>query len=76
MISRVKWDVEACKDATPQQKLRAEYIESIMDDMDGSWFQFIKEVVSYLTSGFAVIEKFRVDADMLTVANTTMDLLA
>jgi hypothetical protein len=57
MISRVKWDVEACEDATPQQKLRAEFIESVMHDMDGSWFQFIKEVVSYLTFGFAVIEK-------------------
>lgn len=57
MISRVKWDVESCKDATPQQKLRAEFIESVMHDMDGSWFQFIKEVVSYLTFGFAVIEK-------------------
>lgn len=57
MISRVKWDVEACEDATDQQKLRAEFIESIMDDMDGSWFQFIKEVVSYITFGHSVIEK-------------------
>jgi len=57
MISRVKWDVEACEDATDQQKLRAEYIESVMHDMEGSWFQFIKEVVSYLTFGYAVIEK-------------------
>lgn len=57
MISRVKWDVEACDDATDQQKLRAEYIESVMHDMEGSWFQFIKEVVSYLTFGYAVIEK-------------------
>ena len=28
-----------------------------MDDMDGSWFQFIKEVVSYITFGHSVIEK-------------------
>ena len=57
MISRVKWSVKPCKDATPQQKLRAEFIESVMCDMEGSWFEFIKEVVSYLTFGYAVIEK-------------------
>jgi len=57
MISRVEWDVEACEDATDQQKLRAEYIESVMHDMEGSWFQFIKEVVSYITFGHSVIEK-------------------
>lgn len=57
MISRVEWDVEACEDATDQQKLRAEYIESVMHDMEGSWFQFIKECLTYLTFGHSVIEK-------------------
>lgn len=57
MISRVKWDVEACEDATDQQKLRAEFIESVMNDMDGSWFQFIKEVTSCFTYGYSIIEK-------------------
>jgi hypothetical protein len=57
MISRVKWDVEACKDATDQQKLRAEFIESVMHDMEGSWFQFIKEVTTCFTYGHSIIEK-------------------
>ena len=57
MISRVKWDVEACEDATDQQKLRAEFIESCMEDMQGSWLQFIKEVTTCFTYGHAVIEK-------------------
>lgn len=57
MISRVKWDVEECDNATDQQKLRAEFIESCMHDMQGSWLEFIKEVTTVFTYGHAVIEK-------------------
>lgn len=57
MISRVKWDVEPPEDATPQEKARAEYVESLMDDMEHSWWSFIREVTSMYTYGFCVNEK-------------------
>lgn len=56
MISRVSWDVEPCDEADPMQEAKAEFIEQCMHDMTHSWSQFIKEVVSMFTYGFAVQE--------------------
>lgn len=57
MIARVPWDVECDDEASELTKQRAEFIESCMQDMDHSWFQFIKEVSSMYTYGFSVHEK-------------------
>lgn len=57
MISRVKWSVEVPKDASEDLKKKAKFVEQCMDDMEHSWFQFIKEVTSCFTFGFAVCEK-------------------
>ena len=57
MISRVQWTVSVPKDASDDLKKKAKFVEQCMDDMEHSWFQFIKEVTSCFTYGFAVCEK-------------------
>lgn len=55
-MSRIEWDVEAPVDGTEIDKQRAEIIESMMDDMDHSWSDFIKSVIPVLEYGFAINE--------------------
>ncbi len=58
MISRVSWDVEPPEGNTdPMMEAKAEFVEQCMHDMTHSWSEFIKEVVSMFTYGFAVQEK-------------------
>lgn len=57
MISRVGWKVAAPKDATEEELKQAKYLEQCMDDMEHSWFSFIKEVSSMFTYGYCVNEK-------------------
>lgn len=56
MISRVEWDVESANDKDPIANAKAEFIEQCMDDMEHSWFSFIKEVTSVYTYGFSIHE--------------------
>lgn len=57
MITRVKWSVQPPPNATETDKQRAMFVESCMADMEGTWAQFIAEVVTYLEYGFSVQEK-------------------
>lgn len=57
MITRVNWTIRAPHDATDTDKARAEFVQSCMDDMEGTWAQFMSEVVTYLEYGFSVQEK-------------------
>lgn len=57
LLSRVKWSVEAPVGATPEEIERAKFIESIKDDMEGSWEDFIADVIEYLPYGYSVQEK-------------------
>lgn len=57
MISRVKWSVVPPKDATEEELKQVRYLEQCMNDMDHSWFTFIKEVTSMFTYGYCVNEK-------------------
>lgn len=57
MISRVSWNVKDVPNATDAQKARAEFIRQNMNDMEHSWFSFIKEVTSVFTFGFDIHEK-------------------
>lgn len=57
MISRVNWRVEPAVNATEIDKERAKIVQSMMDDMEGSWRSFIEEVVPYLEYGFGIHEK-------------------
>lgn len=57
MISRVKWRVEVPENASEETKKRAKFLQQCMNDMEHSWFTFIKEVTSCFTYGFSVHEK-------------------
>lgn len=57
LISRVTWTVEAPVGASDEDKVRAKFIESLKDDMENSWTDFIADVVEYLPYGFSVQEK-------------------
>ena len=56
-LSRVDWNVVAPIGATEEQKERAKFVESLMDDMEISWAAFISDVLEYLPYGFSVQEK-------------------
>lgn len=57
LIAGVTWSVKAPQKASETDKQRAAIIESMMYDMEGSWSQFISEVITYLEYGFSVQEK-------------------
>lgn len=56
MISRVGWDIEPPIDPTPEDIARANFIKTVMSDMEHSWSSFIEEVVPYLEYGFDLHE--------------------
>jgi len=57
LLSRVKWSVHPPEGATEQDKQRAKFVQSCMDDMEHSWAAFLSDVITYLPFGFAVEEK-------------------
>lgn len=56
-ITRTKWRVAPPENATEAEINRAKFVESCMDDMEGTWPQFITEVATYLEYGFSIQEK-------------------
>lgn len=57
MCSKVEWKVVEPQNATEEEKRRTEIIKECMNDMEHSWLEFMQEVVSAKTYGFAVHEK-------------------
>lgn len=57
LISKVNWRILPPDDATEEEKTRAKLIESMMHDMDTPWKDFVSEVMTSQTYGFAVMEK-------------------
>lgn len=57
MVARVNWTCRPPDDATDTEKARAAFINTCFGDMEHSFFDFIKEVVSMYTFGFSVHEK-------------------
>jgi len=57
MVERVKWDVDAGVNPTPEMEEKAKFLKQVMNDMDHSWNDFIREVTSIFTYGFSVHEK-------------------
>lgn len=57
VISKADWIVRPIKDATAEEKQQAEFIRECMKDMDCTWSEFIHDVLSMNTFGFAVFEK-------------------
>lgn len=56
MIMRtVSWRVEAA-DESPAALEWAEFLESCIDDVDGTWADFIAEVLSFVPYGYALFE--------------------
>lgn len=57
MIARVPWSVKIPEGYEEELKSKANFVSQCKDDMDHSWNQFIKEVVSFNRYGFDVQEK-------------------
>jgi hypothetical protein len=53
MMSRVKWNVHVPVDANEETKKHAKFLQQVQEDMEHSWYSFIKEAVSFYTYGFA-----------------------
>lgn len=56
-IARVPWVIKPHPEATDEEKKRVGIIQTMMGDMEHTWFEFIKEVSSKFTFGFCVNEK-------------------
>lgn len=57
MVTKVEWKVQPPEDATQEEIDRANFINECMHDMDHSWLEFMQEVISMKTYGFAIHEK-------------------
>jgi hypothetical protein len=57
LISSVQWPVVPPVGATDEQIARAKYVESLKDDMEISWDDFIADTFEYIPYGHSVQEK-------------------
>jgi len=57
MVTKVEWKILPPDDASEEEIKRAKFITECMHDMDHSWLEFMQEVISMKTYGFAVHEK-------------------
>lgn len=57
LISKATWVVRLPQGATEEEKQRAEFIRSCMDDMEHSWKEFVKDALSMNIFGFSIHEK-------------------
>lgn len=57
IISKATWKFEPPADATEEEKRQCEIIEEMMGDMEHSWSDFIRDVLSMNQYGFCVNEK-------------------
>lgn len=57
MVSKANWKVNPPRNATAEELKQTEFIESCMKDMEHSWVDFIKDVLSMQTFGFSLHEK-------------------
>ncbi len=57
LISKVSWRFLPPENATDEEKRQAEIVNQMMQDMDGTWREFISDVMSAQVYGFSVHEK-------------------
>ncbi len=57
IIGKATWSVVPPKDATEEEKKQCQAIETMKDDMEGTWAEFIRDVLSMNIYGFSVHEK-------------------
>lgn len=55
LIRGVEWDVEPADDSAAALE-RAEFVKSMMDDMEKPWSEVINDILSFLPFGFSVNE--------------------
>ena len=56
LIRGVKWDVESADEDDAESNDRAEFVKSMMDDMEKPWSEVINDILSFLPFGFSVHE--------------------
>lgn len=57
LITKADWKIVEPENATAEEKRQAEFIRECMNDMDHSWLDFVKEILSMNIYGFSVHEK-------------------
>lgn len=57
IIGKATWQMVPPKNATEQEKKQCEIIDSMMADMEGTWAEFIRDILSMNLYGFSVHEK-------------------
>jgi len=57
LIGKATWSMVPPKDATEEEKKQCLVIEQMMHDMEGTWPEFIRDVLSMNLYGFSVHEK-------------------
>ena len=55
VVSKLSWHVQP-KSQQPLALLASEYFESVMDDMEHTWADFVQEVLSMVIYGYAPVE--------------------
>jgi len=57
IIGKAQWSITPPKDATEEEKKQCEILQTMMHDMEGTWSEFIRDVLSMNLYGFSVHEK-------------------
>ena len=57
IIGKAQWSITPPKDATEEEKRQCEILGTMMHDMEGTWSEFIRDVLSMNIFGFSVHEK-------------------
>jgi len=57
IIGKAKWNMVPPKDASEEEKRQCKIVEEMMHDMEGTWPEFIRDVLSMNQFGFSVHEK-------------------
>jgi len=57
LIGKAKWNMVPPKDASEEEKHQCRVVEEMMHDMEGTWPEFIRDVLSMNLFGFSVHEK-------------------
>lgn len=56
-ISKVKWEIKIPEGYEEELKEKADFLRSVMNDMEHSWYDFIKRSSTFNRFGFAPVEK-------------------
>ena len=57
IVGKAKWNMVPPKEASEEEKKQCKIVEEMMHDMEGTWPEFIRDVLSMNQFGFSVHEK-------------------